>query len=92
MVAFVLDLKVLELVVLGLLLVFLNLGSQSFYLFVIKLGINVQQLDLKSLVDSFQFVNFIALLHVFLPKFIVFDFELLKNPNLSFDLLLWLLI
>ena len=82
----ILGFEILELEILRNLLKFIDFGPKSFDFFVVKLSVDIKQLDLKAFIDFFELINLVALLLVLLSEFIVFDFELFKDSNLSFDL------
>ena len=86
--SFIFGLKILELEIFRLLLELIDLSPESFYFLVIKFSIDVKELYFKALVEFLQFINLIALGLIFLSEFVILNFELFKNPNLSLDLLL----
>lgn len=86
--SFIFRLKILELEIFRLLLELIDFSPESFYFLVIKFSIDVKELYFKALVEFLQFINLIALGLIFLSEFVILNFELFKNPNLSLDLLL----
>lgn len=86
--ALVLAFEVLELEVFAIFLKPVDFPSQTGDLLGVKLSVDVQDLDLLTLVEFFQLVNFAPFFIVLLAQFIVLDFELFENTHLTFDLLL----
>ena len=86
--ALVFAFEVLELEVFAIFLQPVHFTSQTGDLLGVKLSVDVQDLDLLTLVEFFQLVNFAPLFIILLAQFIVLDFELFENTHLTFDLLL----